>query len=123
MTSAPRPVDIRLHRVSRVLEVAFDSGETFRFSAEFLRVHSPSAEVKGHGPGQEVLQVGKQDVSIVEIHPVGHYAVQLGFDDGHNTGLYSWAALYDFGRHQAEYWQKYLDQLAAAGHARPQARR
>jgi DUF971 family protein len=116
--SSPWPLDIKLHRVSRVLEVSFDTDETFRFSAEFLRVHSPSAEVKGHGPGQEVLQLGKEGVNIDAINPVGNYAVQISFDDGHNTGLYSWSALYDFGKHQAEYWQKYLDLLDKAGHVR-----
>ena len=116
--STPKPSDIKLHRLSQKLEVCFDSDETFFFSAEFLRVHSPSAEVKGHGPGQEVLQVGKEKVKIIEINPVGNYAVQLGFDDGHNTGLYSWVALYDFGKHQSTYWQTYLDLLAKAGHVR-----
>lgn len=116
--SNPWPIDIKLHRLSRVLEVSFDTEETFRFSAEFLRVHSPSAEVKGHGPGQEVLQVGKEGVNIDAINPVGNYAVQIGFDDGHNTGLYSWSALYDLGKHQADYWQKYLDLLDKAGHVR-----
>ena len=116
--STPWPLDIKLHRVSRVLEVRFDTEETFLLSAEFLRVHSPSAEVKGHGPGQEVHQLGKENVNIAAINPVGNYAVQISFDDGHATGLYSWTTLYDFGKHQAEYWQKYLDTVAKAGHSR-----
>lgn len=113
----PWPTDIKLHRASRVLEVSFDSGETFHLPAEFLRVHSPSAEVQGHGPSQRVLQLNKQQVNIRAIVPMGNYAVQLDFDDGHNTGLYSWETLYDLGSHQAEYWQRYLDALAVAGHA------
>lgn len=114
----PRPTDIRLHRASHVLEVEFDTGETFRLPCEFLRVMSPSAEVMGHGPGQRVLQVGKRNVNIDAINPVGNYAVQLSFDDGHQTGLYSWDTLYDLGRHQAELWDRYLAELEAAGAAR-----
>ncbi len=116
--STPRPTEIKLHRASRVLEVAFDTGERFQLSCELLRVYSPSAEVMGHGPGQRVLQVGKESVNIAAIDPVGNYAVLLRFDDGHDTGIFSWTTLYDLGRHQAEYWQKYLDELSAAGHAR-----
>ncbi|PIV36614.1 MAG: 1-(5-phosphoribosyl)-5-((5-phosphoribosylamino)methylideneamino)imidazole-4-carboxamide isomerase [Lysobacterales bacterium CG02_land_8_20_14_3_00_62_12] len=112
----PWPTAIKLHRASRVLEITFDSGETFRLPAEFLRVHSPSAEVQGHGPSQRVLQLNKQLVNISAVVPMGNYAVQLDFDDGHNTGLFSWETLYDFGCHQTEYWQNYLDALAAAGH-------
>ena len=99
----PTPTNITLHRASHVLEVVFDTGETFRLSCEYLRVHSPSAEVQGHGPDQRVLQHGKRDVTITEISPVGH-----------NTGIYSWNVLYDLGQHQAENWQAYLDALAAA---------
>src|SRR5579863_7143989 len=116
--SIPRPTDITLHRASHALEVAFDTGETFRLPCEYLRVHSPSAEVQGHGPGQRVLQVGKQHVNIAEISAVGNYGVLLRFDDGHDTGIYSWSVLYDLGRHQAENWQAYLDALAAAGQSR-----
>ena len=116
--STPQPTDITLHRASRVLEVAFDTGETFHLSCEYLRVNSPSAEVQGHGPSQRVLQYGKQDVNIVEIAPVGQYGVLLKFDDGHNTGIYSWSVLYDLGKHQAEKWLAYLDELAAAGKSR-----
>lgn len=113
--STPRPTDIRLHQASRKLEVVFDDGAHFHLPCEFLRVHSPSAEVRGHGIGQEVLQVGKEDVTIVGIEPVGQYAVKLKFSDGHDTGLYSWDYLYDIGSRQAELWQTYLDRLAAAG--------
>ena len=94
---APVPTEIKLHRVSRILEIAFDSGERFRLPAEMLRVYSPSAEVKGHGPGQEVLVTGKEQVNISAIEPVGQYAVRLVFDDGHATGLYTWPILHDLG--------------------------
>ncbi|MCE3004874.1 MAG: DUF971 domain-containing protein [Xanthomonadaceae bacterium] len=116
--SAPRPTDIVLHRASHVLEVAFDTGERFRLPCELLRVYSPSAEVMGHGPGQRVLQVGKRHVNIRGISPVGNYAVALDFDDGHNTGLYSWQTLYDLGKHQETYWQRYLDEMEKAGASR-----
>lgn len=109
------PTEIRLHQQSRVLEVHFENGEAHRLSCEYLRVMSPSAEVKGHGPGQQVLQVGKETVNIQAIHPVGQYAVLLEFDDGHRTGIYSWDYLLDLGRNQARYWQEYLEALAAAG--------
>lgn len=113
-----QPTNIRLHQRSRVLEVAFDTGEVFRLPCELLRVFSPSAEVKGHGPDQRVLQLGKENVNIAAIHPVGHYAVLLEFDDGHKTGIYSFSYLYELGKQQGEYWQRYLDELAAAGHSR-----
>jgi len=116
--STPRPTDIRLHQVSRKLEIVFDDGSSFQLPCEFLRVYSPSAEVRGHGPGQEVLQVGKEDVNIVGIEPVGQYALKLTFSDGHDTGLYSWDYLYDLGIRQDELWQSYLDRLAAAGQTR-----
>jgi DUF971 family protein len=116
--SAPRPTDITLHRASHALEVAFDTGETFRLPCEYLRAHSPSAEVQGHGPGQRVLQTGKRHVNIAEISAVGNYGVLLKFDDGHDTGIYSWRVLYDLGTHQAENWQAYLDALAAANQSR-----
>jgi DUF971 family protein len=118
MNSGARPTNITLHKASHVLEVGFDTGETFRLSCELLRVYSPSAEVMGHGPGQRILQVGKRDVNIAEIHPIGNYAVLLAFDDGHQTGIYSWTTLYDLGKNQATYWQKYLDEIAAAGASR-----
>ncbi|WP_127471093.1 gamma-butyrobetaine hydroxylase-like domain-containing protein [Thiomicrorhabdus aquaedulcis] len=115
----PHPTDIKLHQASRKLEVSFDSGETFVFTCEFLRVYSQSAEVTGHAPGQEVLQVGKHAVNITAITPVGHYAVKLHFDDGHDTGLYTWERLYDLGVHQTDYWTDYLRRLMRAGHAHP----
>ncbi len=114
----PRPTEIKLHQKSRVLEVGFDDGARFDLPCEYLRVYSPSAEVRGHGPGQEVLQVGKEQVNISAIDPVGSYAVRLHFDDGHNTGLYSWDLLYDLGAHQQEKWQAYLERLQKAGHKR-----
>ena len=112
------PVTINLHQKSRVLDVTFDDGRTFEYSCEYLRVHSPSADVKGHGPGQAVLQVGKEGVNIREIEPVGNYAIKLVFDDGHSTGIYSWHYLYDLGIHMDRYWQDYLDALEKAGHKR-----
>jgi len=119
----PRPTEIKLHRKSRVLEIAFGDGKTFQFPGEFLRVYSPSAEVRGHGPGQEVLQTGKKEVSISHIEPVGNYAIQLNFSDGHNTGLYSWDLLYDYGMHQEEMWQWYLRRMEDAGTSREPAMR
>ncbi|MGH8121651.1 MAG: gamma-butyrobetaine hydroxylase-like domain-containing protein [Rudaea sp.] len=116
--NAPRPTSITLHRASHALEVAFDTGETFRLPCEYLRAHSPSAEVQGHGPGQRVLQTGKRHVNIAEISAVGNYGVLLKFDDGHDTGIYSWSVLYDLGTHQAQNWQAYLDALAAANQSR-----
>lgn len=110
------PTEISYHKKSRVLEVAFGEDLRCRLSAEFLRVHSPSAEVRGHGPGQEVLQIGKEDVGIDRIEPVGNYAVRLFFDDGHDTGLYSWEELQRFCRHNEELWAEYLARLASAGH-------
>lgn len=116
--SDPRPTDIKLHRKSRILEVSFDDGALFKLPCEYLRVHSPSAEVRGHGPGQEVLQVGKAEVNIDAVEPMGQYAVKLVFDDGHNTGLYSWGVLYRLGQNQAALWQAYLEKLEAAGKSR-----
>jgi DUF971 family protein len=118
MTGGPRPTRIVLHRASRVLEVAFDDGASFELPCELLRVYSPSAEVMGHGPGQRILQVGKRDVGIRAIDPIGNYAVLLRFDDGHETGIYSWTTLHDLGRNRDRYWQAYLDELAAAGASR-----
>jgi DUF971 family protein len=117
-TAAPHPTDIRLHRASRVLEVAFDDGTRFKLPCEYLRVYSPSAEVRGHGPGQEVLQVGKENVNITAVEPVGNYAVKLYFDDGHNTGIYSWEWLYKLGTQHEAKWREYLTQLAKAGYER-----
>lgn len=112
------PEDIQLHRASRVLSLRYADGRVFELPCEYLRVMSPSAEVKGHGPGQEVLQVGKKYVNISGIEPVGNYALQFSFSDGHSTGIYAWSYLRELGEHQAEYWQRYLDQLAAAGKSR-----
>ena len=114
----PKPVTINLHQKTRVLEIEYDDGQRFDFSTEFLRVYSPSAEVRGHGPGQGTLQTGKEKVSITTIEPVGNYAIKLLFDDGHNTGIYSWSYLYDMGINKQKYWQDYLDALDRAGHAR-----
>ena len=114
----PIPTEVTLHRQSQVLEVHFDDGARFELPCEFLRVYSPSAEVKGHGPGQEVLVTGKETVNIAAIEPVGNYAVKLVFDDGHATGLYSWGYLYHLGRHQDRLWMDYLDALKKAGYQR-----
>ena len=114
----PKPVSIKLHQKSRLLEVEYDNGRQFQFSTEFLRVYSPSADVRGHGPGQGVLQTGKENVSISSIEPMGNYAIKLHFDDGHDTGIYSWPYLYDMGINMQQYWQDYLDALKRAGHIR-----
>lgn len=117
-TETPRPTEIKLRQQSRLLEVSFADGKTFQFPFEFLRVHSPSAEVRGHGPKQEILQTGKQEVIINHIDPVGNYAIQLNFSDGHNTGLYSWDLLYEYGVHQNDMWQHYLQRMDEAGASR-----
>ena len=109
------PTEIKLHQKSRVMEIAFSDGRDFRLPYEFLRVYSPSAEVRGHGPGQEVLQTGKREVDIRSLEPVGSYAVQPVFSDGHSTGIYSWDYLYELGENQDALWADYLDRLAAAG--------
>jgi len=114
----PRPTDITLHQKSRVLEVAFDDGARFELPCEYLRVYSPSAEVRGHGPGQEVLQAGKRDVGISAVEPVGMYAVKLVFSDGHDTGIYSWDYLHELGVKQESNWRTYLARLAQAGKSR-----
>jgi DUF971 family protein len=106
---------IKLRRQSRVLEVTFDDGQTFALPFEYLRVYSPSAEVRGHGPGQETLQLGKHEVQVVRVEPIGNYAVRLDFDDGHNTGLYTWAYLHEVGTTHAAKWQQYLDRLQKLG--------
>jgi len=116
--NSPRPTEIKLHQKSRLLEIAFDDGKRYTLPCEYLRVFSPSAEVRGHGPGQEVLQVGKRDVEIKEIEPVGSYAVKLVFSDGHDTGLYSWDYLYELGEKQESSWKSYLARLEAAGASR-----
>lgn len=114
----PHPTEIKLHQKSRILDITFSDGKAFQFSCEFLRVHSPSAEVSGHGPGQEVLQTGKKMVSIQKIEPIGNYAIQLNFTDGHNTGLYSWDLLYNYGLNQDKIWQRYLQRMEEAGASR-----
>jgi DUF971 family protein len=114
-SDAPTPTDITLHQKSRVLEVAFSDGKRFELPYEFLRVYSPSAEVRGHGPGQEVLQTGKKDVDILSLEPVGSYAVQPRFSDGHATGIYSWDYLYELGLNREARWKSYLERLRAAG--------
>ena len=116
---APIPTALTLKRASRCLEATFSDGKSFVLPAEYLRVYSPSAEVTGHGVGEGVLVTGKQDVNIERIEPVGRYAVKLVFDDGHDTGLYSWATLYELGTEYAEKWQRYLERLDLAGEPRP----
>jgi DUF971 family protein len=117
-SSTPIPSEIKLHQASRLMELSFADGTTFRLPYEFLRVYSPSAEVRGHGPGQETLQVGKREVTIAEIDAVGHYAIRPKFSDGHDTGIYSWDYLYDLGVRQAALWEQYLARLDAAGASR-----
>ena len=114
----PVPTEIKLHQKSQRLEISFADGSTFSLPSEFLRVYSPSAEVRGHGPGQEVLQVGKKNVQITAVEPVGQYAIQLRFSDGHDTGIYSWDLLYDYGLKHDAMWQHYLQRLREAGAAR-----
>jgi DUF971 family protein len=114
----PTPTELNLHRQSRVLEITFEDGAHFTLPCELLRVYSPSAEVQGHGPGQRVLQVGKEEVNIDKIEPVGNYAVCLHFDDEHNTGIYSWEYLYGLGKNQEGLWATYLEELEKAGHKR-----
>lgn len=115
MTTHPQPTALTVHQASRLLEIAFDDGRSFRIPFELLRIYSPSAEVQGHGPGQEVLQTGKRDVVIEAIEPVGHYAVQPHFSDGHDSGIYTWEYLYRLGSGQQEYWARYEQRLKEAG--------
>jgi DUF971 family protein len=110
-----RPITIKLRKKSRLLEVAFDDQSSFELPFEYLRVYSPSAEVRGHGPGQETLQIGKHEVQITSVEPVGNYAVRLIFDDGHDTGLYTWAYLHELGANYATQWQRYLERLKELG--------
>lgn len=117
-SQSPNPTALTLHQTTQVLELAYDDGSVFTLPFEFLRVHSPSAEVQGHGPGQETLQVGKRGVGIAELVPVGHYAVQPTFSDGHSSGLFSWGFLYFLGQNQTTLWQEYLAKLALAGASR-----
>jgi DUF971 family protein len=118
MAKQPIPTEIKLHQASRHLEVAFDDGRTFDLPCEYLRVFSPSAEVRGHGPGQEVLQAGKREVNVAAIDPIGAYAVKLVFTDGHDTGIYSWEYLYDLGAKKDSNWKSYLARLEQAGASR-----
>lgn len=111
----PQPTAITVHQASRVLEIAFADGREFRIPFELMRVYSPSAEVQGHGPGQETLQTGKREVTIDALAPVGHYAVQPRFSDGHESGIFTWEYLYRLGAQEAELWQQYEARLAAAG--------
>ena len=113
--NSPQPTALTVHQSSRILEVSFDDGAQYRIPFELMRVYSPSAEVQGHGPGQEVLQTGKREVGIGEIESVGHYAVQPHFSDGHNTGIFSWTLLYSMGRDQADLWARYEKRLLEAG--------
>ena len=120
-SQAPTPTAFTVHRQSRVLEVCFSDGAAFKIPFELMRVYSPSAEVKGHGPGQEVLQTGKQDVTVLELSPVGNYAVKPVFSDGHDTGLFTWEYLYQLGEQQTQLWSDYLGRLEAAGMSRSAA--
>jgi DUF971 family protein len=117
-TSSPHPTAITVHQQSRVLEVGFSDGSLFRLPFELLRVYSPSAEVQGHGPGQEVLQTGKREVGLLSLEPIGNYAVQPSFSDGHDTGIFSWEYLYFLGSQQDALWQQYEQRLAVAGMSR-----
>lgn len=117
----PVPTEIKLHQKSRILELAFENGERFELTFEFLRVFTPSAEARGHGVGQEVLQVGKRDVDILSIEPVGNYAIKPVFSDGHDSGLYSWDILHTLCLHHDELWQAYLEKLEADGSSRDPA--
>ena len=116
--SKVQPTQIQLHQQSRILEIFFESGESFKLSCEYLRVYSPSAEVMGHGPGEGVLQVGKEDINIVAIDPVGNYAIKPTYDDGHSSGIYSWDYLYELGTNYDQYWQRYLERLKEANYER-----
>lgn len=119
--NTPAPTEIKLHQKTNMLEIGFADGNVFKLPCEFLRVYSPSAEVRGHGPGQEVLQTGKKDVGITAIEPVGTYAVQLTFTDGHDSGLYSWDYLYDLGKNYVSLWDRYLKRMEEAGAKREPA--
>jgi DUF971 family protein len=116
--TTPQPTEIKLHQASRVLEIAFADGHTFRLPYELLRVYSPSAEVRGHGPGQETLQIGKRDVTITDVESIGHYALRPTFSDGHESGIFSWDYLYDLGLRQDELWRRYIERLDEAGLSR-----
>lgn len=117
------PTDIKLHKVSRVLEVSFENGQTFQLPCEYLRVFTPSAEALGHGPGQETLQVGKESVAIDSIRPIGNYGIAPNFTDGHNSGIYTWELLYKLGNEYDVLWPSYLEELKTAGHNRIEAKK
>lgn len=123
MNTEPMPTEITLHQQSRMLEIAFEDGARYKLPAEFLRVYSPSAEVIGHGEGQETLQVGKRNVGIKAVEPIGQYAIKIVFDDRHDSGLYSWDYLYGLGRDQEILWQNYLSRLEKAGASRDPAKK
>jgi DUF971 family protein len=110
------PTEIKLHQISNILEISFDDGSVFKLTSEYLRVYTPSAEAVGHAPGQEILQVGKEDVTITEIKPIGNYAIAPVFSDGHNSGIYTWDLLYKLGSEYQLLWAAYLNKLEAAGH-------
>ena len=118
MPKTPRPTEITLHQESNVLDIAFDDGSHFSMPVEYMRVFSPSAEVRGHGPGQEVLQVGKKNVSVKAIEPIGMYGIKLVFSDGHDTGIYSWEYLHEIGTKHESNWRSYLARLQSAGKSR-----
>jgi len=118
VATKPKPTGIKLHKISKSFEISFDDEKTFVLPCEYLRVYSPSAEVQGHGPGQDVLQTGKENVNIEAIEPMGHYAVKLCFSDGHNTGIYSWNVLYGLGVNYEQKWASYLKRLEEAGYKR-----
>jgi len=120
-SDTPIPTEIKLHQKSRILELAYENGERFELTYEFLRVFTPSAEARGHAPGQETLQVGKRDIDILGIEPVGNYAIKPVFSDGHDSGLFSWDMLHTLCTHRDELWQAYLDKLAAEGGSRDPA--
>lgn len=121
MDKEPWPTDIKYRKQSKVLQVSFDDGQCFELPAEYLRVYSPSAEVRGHGPGQELLQVGKEQVGVKTIEPMGNYAVRLIFDDGHDSGIYTWQFLHELGRERERKWEMYLHRLKAEGYSRRDA--
>ena len=121
MTSTPWPTELRLHKDRRTITVSYDSGETFDLAAELLRVRSPSAEVQGHSPAERRTVGGKQNVQILELHSIGNYAVRLGFDDMHSTGIFSWDYLFELGRNREKYWNEYLAELSAKGLSRASA--
>jgi DUF971 family protein len=121
--SNPWPTELRLHKERKLLAVTFDSGESFALTAEYLRVRSPSAEVQGHSPSERRTVAGKRDVQILELHPVGNYAVRLVFDDRHSTGIFTWDYLFELGRNREKYWSEYLGELAAKNLSRAPAGR